>query len=186
MAGETQPAGFEAEALDHLPLLRRTALSLTPRRADADDLVQDAYVRALQASPRLRPDSNLRAWLLTILRNLARNHRRDTFRAQRHWEADSPTADAALAAAPAAAASPEQRLLNRSVAPQLQQALEALPKSLRDAVWLRDVDELSYQEMAHRLKIPIGTVMSRISRGRRQLHDRLALIQDVAAARRPR
>jgi len=186
VAGETQPAGFEAEALDHLPLLRRTALSLTARRADADDLVQDAYVRALQASPRLRPDSNLRAWLLTILRNLARNHRRDTFRAQRHWEADSPTADAALAAAPATAASPEQRLLNRSVAPQLQQALEALPKSLRDAVWLRDVDELSYQEMAHRLKIPIGTVMSRISRGRRQLHDRLALIQDVAAARRPR
>jgi RNA polymerase sigma-70 factor (ECF subfamily) len=59
------------------------------------------------------------------------------------------------------------------MAPGLQAALESLPKALRDAVWLRDVDELSYAEIAARLRIPIGTVMSRISRGRRLLHDRL-------------
>jgi RNA polymerase sigma-70 factor (ECF subfamily) len=64
-------------------------------------------------------------------------------------------------------------LLARTLAPGLQGALESLPKSLRDAVWLRDVDELSYAEIAKRLRIPIGTVMSRISRGRRLLHDRL-------------
>jgi RNA polymerase sigma-70 factor (ECF subfamily) len=185
MAQPARTTAFEAEALDHLPLLRRTARSLSGRGTDAEDLVQEAYVRALQASPRLRPDSNLRAWMLTILRNLARNQRRDSFRAQRHWESDPDAADAALADAPAATISPEQQLLNRSVAPQLRDALEALPKALRDAVWLRDVEDLTYQEMADRLRIPLGTVMSRISRGRRQLHDRLAAIHDPSA-RRPR
>lgn len=186
VADSTAAPGFESEALDQLPLLRRTALSLAGRKAEAEDLVQDAYVRALQASPRLRPDSNLRAWMLTILRNLARNQRRDTFRAQRHWETDADAAHTALAEAPAATVSPEQRLLNRTASPELQQALEAMPKSLRDAVWLRDVEELTYQEMADRLKIPLGTVMSRISRGRRQLHDRLSAFHNDPRAGRPR
>jgi RNA polymerase sigma-70 factor (ECF subfamily) len=77
----------------------------------------------------------------------------------------------------AAGNSPEEALLSRTMAPQLQQALESLPKALRDAVWLRDVEERSYAEIALHLRIPIGTVMSRISRGRRLLHDRLAAAQ---------
>ena len=66
-----------------------------------------------------------------------------------------------------------QALLSQAIAPQLQHALESMPKELRDAVWLRDVEEHSYAEIAQRLRIPAGTVMSRISRGRRLLHDRL-------------
>ena len=74
----------------------------------------------------------------------------------------------------ASEASPEQRLVNEGLAPPLQAALESMPKALRDAVWLRDVEDMSYADMARRLRVPIGTVMSRISRGRRLLHDRMA------------
>jgi RNA polymerase sigma-70 factor (ECF subfamily) len=166
---------FDSEAVGHLYHLRKASLGLTRNRADAEDLVQDAYVRALRASRRFEWGSDLRAWLLTILRNLARNHRRDQHRARVH--ANSEDADRASAAVAAPGDSPEEALLSRSMAPQLQRALESLPKALRDAVWLRDVEERSYAEIARHLRIPIGTVMSRISRGRRLLHDRLAAAQ---------
>jgi RNA polymerase sigma-70 factor (ECF subfamily) len=168
-------ATFDAEAVGHLYHLRKASLGLTRNRADAEDLVQDAYVRALRASTHFEWGSDLRAWLLTILRNLARNQRRDRHRARVH--ANSDDADRAAAAVAAAGNSPEESLLSRTMAPQLQQALESLPKALRDAVWLRDVEERSYAEIAQHLRIPIGTVMSRISRGRRLLHDRLAAAQ---------
>jgi RNA polymerase sigma-70 factor (ECF subfamily) len=170
---------FDREAVGHLPQLRRASLGLTRNRADAEDLVQDAYVRALGASKRFEWGSDLRAWLLTTLRNLARNHRRDQHRAKVH--ANSDDADRAAAGVAAPGDSPEDALLSRTLAPQLQAALESLPKALRDSVWLRDVEERSYAEIARHLRIPIGTVMSRISRGRRLLHDRLA-----AAQRAPR
>ena len=170
---------FDAEAVGHLYHLRRASLGLTRNQSDAEDLVQDAYVRALRASKRFEWGSDLRAWLLTILRNLARNRRRDQHRARVH--ANSDEADRAAAGIAAPGDSPEAELLSRTLAPQLQKALESLPKALRDTVWLRDVEERSYAEIAAHLRIPIGTVMSRISRGRRLLHDRLA-----AAQREPR
>jgi RNA polymerase sigma-70 factor (ECF subfamily) len=133
--------------------------------------VQDAYVRALTAAGRFEPGSNLKAWLLTIVRNLASNRQRDRRRAALHVVTDH---DGRLVEGAAATAeSPEQALLGRTMAPRLQAALESMPKTLRDAVWLRDVEELSYAEIAERLRIPLGTVMSRISRGRRLLHDLL-------------
>ena len=140
--------------------------------ADAEDLVQEAYVRALRASHSFTPGTNLRAWLLTILRNVARNRARDRQRAEVHVQ-PAGDHDQAIDQAVAPGASPEQALLSASVAPHLQAALESLPKSLRDTVWLRDVEEMSYADIARRLRIPLGTVMSRISRGRRLLHDRL-------------
>ncbi len=164
-------SAFEAEALGHLPQLRKVSFGLTRNRADAEDLVQDAYLRAMRASSRFQPGTNLKAWLLTILKNVTSNHRRGQRRATIHTDPDAP--EHIVARLPARELSPEQALLVRTMAPGLQAALESLPKSLRDAVWLRDVDELSYAEIAARLRIPIGTVMSRISRGRRLLHDRL-------------
>jgi RNA polymerase sigma-70 factor (ECF subfamily) len=166
---------FDREAVGHLYHLRKASFGLTKNRADAEDLVQDAYLRALRASKRFEWGSDLRAWLLTILRNLARNHRRDQHRARVHANSDDAERAAAGVAAPGE--SPEDALLSRTMAPQLQQALESLPKALRDAVWLRDVEERSYADIAKHLRIPIGTVMSRISRGRRLLHDRLAAAQ---------
>ena len=133
--------------------------------------MQDAYLHAFQASDRFTPGTNLRAWLRTILTNLAKNRRRDRGRSRIEtnekavaWAADSRGSEQA---------SPEQLLLREVVAPRLQTALESMPKALRDAVWLRDVEELSYADIARRLRVPLGTVMSRISRGRRLLHERL-------------
>ena len=144
---------------------------LTKNRADAEDLVQDAYLRAMRSSTRFQPGTNLKAWLITILKNVTSNHRRGQRRATVHTDPNVP--EHLVERQPARELTPEQALLVRTLAPGLRSALESLPKSLRDAVWLRDVDELSYAEIASRLRIPIGTVMSRISRGRRLLHDRL-------------
>jgi RNA polymerase sigma-70 factor (ECF subfamily) len=172
---DDRPA-FEAEALGHFGGLRKLSLRLTRNHADADDLVQDAYLRAFRASERFTPGTSLKAWLQTILRNAASNHRRDQYRARVRDEA-ALTANTQVSGD----ASPEQALLGQVIAPRLQSALESMPKDLRDAVWLRDVEELSYAEIAQRLRIPAGTVMSRISRGRRLLHDRLL---EFEAARR--
>ncbi len=167
---DSAEAAFGAEAATHLPQLRRAGIRLAGNQADADDLVQDAYLRALSAATRFRPGTNLGAWLFTILRNLSRNRQRDARRLRLHLEDGGGEW---IEQHPSRSASPEQLLLQQSVAPALQRALESMPKALRDAVWLRDVEGLTYAEMAARLRIPLGTVMSRISRGRRVLHDRL-------------
>jgi RNA polymerase sigma-70 factor (ECF subfamily) len=172
-----RPPAFDDEALDHFGALRTLSLRLSRNRTEADDLVQDAYLHALRASHRFTPGTNLKAWLRTILTNLARNRRRDRVRSrvQTNEEHVARAAESGVSEE----ASPEQRLLRAVVAPRLQTALESMPKTLRDAVWLRDVEELSYADMARRLRVPIGTVMSRISRGRRLLHERL-LARDAA------
>jgi len=169
-ATDRSPA-FDTEALDHLGTLRALSRRMTPNRTEADDLVQDAYLNAFRASHRFEPGTNLRAWLRTILTNLARNRRRDRVRSRVRINEDE-VARAADARA-SGQASPEQQLLSEAIGPSLRAALESMPKTLRDAVWLRDVEEMSYADMARRLRVPIGTVMSRISRGRRLLHDRM-------------
>lgn len=165
---------FDTEALDHLSTLRALSRRLIPNRPDADDLVQDAYLHALRSSDRFTPGTNLKAWLRTILTNLAKNHRRD--RGRSRVRASEEVIARAAHSHRSDQASPEQLLLHETVGPRLRTALESLPKTLRDAIWLRDVQELSYAEIAKRLRVPIGTVMSRISRGRRLLHDRLLAV----------
>ena len=170
-SGAVTPQGsFEDESLVHADALYRTALRLTRNPADADDLVQDTYLKAFRAAARFETGSNLRAWLFTILMNTWRNRLRDAGR--------DPVATASdlidRAEIPqAASASPEAQLLNSTLAPELRAALESLPETFREAVWLRDVEEFTYAEIAAMLEVPIGTVMSRISRGRRQLFERL-------------
>lgn len=170
-------ATFEEGALTYLDSLYRTALRLTRVPADAEDLVQDTYLKAFRAADRFTPGTNLRAWLFTILHNAARNRARD--RARDTVTVDSEVVDRA-ADAPAApdggtraVETPETILLRQTLAPDLQAAIDALPAAFRQAVWLRDVEEFSYAEIAEMLSIPVGTVMSRISRGRNALFERM-------------
>ena len=164
---------FEAEALASLDSLYRAALRLTRVPADAEDLVQDTYLKAFRAANRFEPGTNLRAWLFTILHNTARNRVRD--RARDTVAVDSEIVDQATDYEPATGQpeTPETMLLRATLAPELQAAIDALPDTFRQAVWLRDVEEFSYAEIADMLSIPIGTVMSRISRGRRALYQAL-------------
>jgi len=168
---------FEAEALASLDSVYRAALRLTRVPADAEDLVQDTYLKAFRAADRFEPGTNLRAWLFTILHNTARNLARD--RARDMVAVDSEFVDRAAdapspgGASAGAAETPETLLLRETLAPELQAAIDALPEAFRQAVWLRDVEEFSYAEIAEMLSIPIGTVMSRISRGRQMLFERL-------------
>jgi RNA polymerase sigma-70 factor, ECF subfamily len=164
---------FEAEALASLDSLYRTALRLTRVPADAEDLVQETYLKAFRAADSFKPGTNLRAWLFTILHNTARNRIRD--RARDTVSVDSEAVERLTEAPPPGRATetPESLLLRETLAPDLQAAIDALPEAFRQAVWLRDVEEFSYAEIADMLSIPIGTVMSRISRGRHLLFEQL-------------
>ena len=164
------PGGFAAEALSYIDALYGAALRLTRNPADAEDLVQETYLKAFRFAERFERGTNLRAWLFTILHNTQRNRRRDA--AHELAVSDSEVVDRA-AARPAEGATPEQVLLRATLDADLQAAVDALPVAFREAVWLRDVEELSYAEIARVLDVPLGTVMSRISRGRRLLYERL-------------
>ena len=167
-----QGSGFEREALASIDALYRTALRLTRRPADAEDLVQDTYLRAFRAADRFEPGTNLRAWLFTILHNAAKNRLRD--RARDTVMVDSEAVErAADSPDPREVETPETRLIKESLTPDLQAAVDGLPDAFRQAVWLRDVEEFSYAEIASIVSVPVGTVMSRISRGRRLLFERL-------------
>ena len=179
-ARSSRSASFEAEALTHLDGLYRAALRLTRVPADAEDLVQETYLKAFRASESFEPDTNLRAWLFTILHNTARNRARD--RARAHVTVDSEAVDRAADTRPGLSDTPEMLLLRDTLAPELQAAIDALPDAFRQAVWLRDVEEFSYAEIAAMLDIPLGTVMSRISRGRRMLFDRLKEHEGIAVS----
>jgi RNA polymerase sigma-70 factor (ECF subfamily) len=165
-SGEAPDTEFAQAALAHIDSLYGTALRLTRRPADAEDLVQDTYLKAFRSAHQFEAGTNLKAWLFTILHNTFRNDRRHHGR--NPVDVDSEVVEQAVSAGPGAQ-SPEQILSRATLDVDLQGALDALPEAFRQAVWLRDVEELSYAEMAQVLDVPIGTVMSRISRGRRAL-----------------
>jgi RNA polymerase sigma-70 factor, ECF subfamily len=169
------------EALTYLNNLYSLALKLTRNPATAEDLVQDTYLKAVRFAPSFRPGTNVKAWLFTILHNTFRNDIRGAVR--NPVEADSDVLEAAAPAAPDA--NPERQLLQSVMDADLQAALDALPLSYREAVWLRDVEECTYQEIADMVGIPLGTVMSRIARGRRLLHDHLVAVRQQAESARP-
>ena len=127
--------------------------------------MQDTYLKAFRAAHQFQPGTNLKAWLFTILHNTFRNDRRHDGR--NPVDVDSEAVERA-ADAPGVQ-SPEQILTHATLDADLRAALDELPDAFRQAVWLRDVEELTYAEMANVLNVPIGTVMSRISRGRRAL-----------------
>jgi RNA polymerase sigma-70 factor (ECF subfamily) len=177
---DSAETGFAADALTHLDSLYGAALRLTRNEADAQDLVQDTYVKAFRSARQFTPGTNLKAWLFTILHNTFRNRRRDI--ARDPVEVDSERIELAPPADPAATA--EEELVRAAMEPGLQEALDSLPDAFREAVWLRDVEEFPYAEIAEMVGVPLGTVMSRISRGRRMLYERLAAKKIEPAARK--
>jgi RNA polymerase sigma-70 factor, ECF subfamily len=169
------------DALALMNGLYGTAVRLTRNGDAARDLVQDTYLKAIRGRDRFEPGTNLKAWLYTILHNTWRNRRRDAARARVSF--DSATVDAVVEAGRGSvvdASTPESALLQSLHDADIKAAVDALPDAFRAAVWLRDVEDLSYQEIAAALDVPIGTVMSRISRGRKLLH--AALIDRAGGA----
>ncbi|MFM0200118.1 sigma-70 family RNA polymerase sigma factor [Paraburkholderia fungorum] len=149
---------FEAEVISWLPQLRRYARALTGDRAWADDLVQDTAERALARWAAFRPNSNLRAWLLTILRHLYI----DQLRGRREIAVDEDSAPWRNLEAP-------HGEVDGLMLRDLQRALYCLPVEQREVLLLICVEELSYQEASKALGVPIGTVMSRLSRAREHM-----------------
>lgn len=153
---------FEAEALPHLRSLYGTAYRMTRNAHDAEDLVQETFLRAYRAFDGFTPGTNIRAWLYTILHRARTDSFRKAGRSLKtvELEGDGPSVP------------PPQDAL-ASGGEDLARALDALPEVFRAAVVLRDVEDFSYEEIARILEVPIGTVMSRIHRGRAQLRELL-------------
>jgi RNA polymerase sigma-70 factor, ECF subfamily len=160
-------ARFEALVLPHLDAAYNLARWLTRNDHDASDVVQDAYLRAMRSFGGFRGDQ-ARPWLLAIVRNAAYTslaRRRD-----RHDESYEPELhDEAFATDPAGYGSPEGELSRQQDRNVVNEALARLPVELREALVLREMQELSYKEIASIQDIPVGTVMSRLSRGRQML-----------------
>jgi RNA polymerase sigma-70 factor (ECF subfamily) len=181
---------FETEALSFLDALYRTALRMTRSEAEAEDLVQETYIRAFRFREQFTPGTNLKAWLFRILTNTFINqYRRKAARPEttelddveesilyRHMRDVSPGSSSP---------DPEAELIDNTLSSEVKEALEALPEKFRTTLLL-DVEGFSYKEIAEMLEIPIGTVMSRLHRGRKFMQKRLydlARDRGIAAAR---
>lgn len=180
---------FETEALSFLDALYRTGLRMTRSEADAEDLVQETYIRAFRHRDQFTPGTNLKAWLFRILTNTFINSYRRRSSQPETTELDKveeTTLYRQMSQGPASSSSqPEREVVDNMVDSEVKEALEDLPEIFRSVVLL-DVEGFSYREIAEMLEIPIGTVMSRLHRARRSLQKRLydvARDRGIAAAK---
>jgi len=164
-----QSASFEELAMPLFDQLYNFAHWLTQNREESEDLVQETYAKALRGFSSFQLGTNFRAWMYRILRNTFLTSRTG-LRATSTVPLDSDDDGAELAIE---ADTPETILMSRSNSQQLQNAIENLPLHYREILLLCEVEEMSYQEIAETLSIPIGTVMSRLSRARKTLRDEL-------------
>ena len=171
-------ATFADQAMDLMPSLYAAALRMTRNPADAEDLVQETYLRAYRGFGGFQEGTNIKAWLYRILTNTYIN----TYRAKKRRPDETDLDDVedfylyrrlgGLEEA-RASRSAEDELLDRFTDTEVKEAIESLPDNFRLAVLLADVEGFSYKEIADILEIPIGTVMSRLHRGRKALQKRL-------------
>jgi len=176
---DTSKELFEQEALKYLDELFASAMRMTRQKEAAEDLISEVYAKAWKSFGQFEPGTNLRAWLYKILTNTYINHYRHKQRQPLMVELDRPEGpdqgsggdlyDKILGASKSPFENPDQVLANRILDQDLKQAIESLPDEFRLAVLLSDVQNFSYQEIADILDVPIGTVRSRLWRGRRLL-----------------
>ena len=182
-AVEAQQAGasaamIEEEALQHVDALYRTALRMTRNPQDAEDLVQETYFRAFRSAHQFQPGTNLRAWLFKILTNSFINQYRRRARNPQSTSLDdveefylyNHLVDSGVQPE---SPNPEATVIDQFAEADVIQALEQLPMEFRQVVLLADVEGFSYKEIADIVGIPVGTVMSRLHRGRRRLQKEL-------------
>lgn len=163
--GQTTFDDFESAALPHINDLFRTARRVIGSQTEAEDVVQETFLQAWKSFHRFEPGTNCRAWLFKILFHVVSHHRRKLFRL--------PIADVAeetLAESAVYTPAPNQHLADE----EILAAFDKLPQLYRAVVMLADVQEFSYKEIAATLDIPLGTVMSRLNRGRKILRQTLS------------
>jgi RNA polymerase sigma-70 factor (ECF subfamily) len=166
---DPQVADFEKEALPHLNDLFRTARSTVRNHADAEDVVADAYVAALKSFHRFTPGTNCRAWLFSVLFHTISHHRRKWFNTRLVFSEPDQLERISPSPTPIDEELKDEEILA---------AFRKIPRQFADVVMLADVQDFSYKEIQEILNIPIGTVMSRLSRGRQLL--RVHLVERAA------
>jgi RNA polymerase sigma-70 factor (ECF subfamily) len=176
---DDQPlAGFEDLAMPLFDSLYNFARWLAHNSSDAEDLVQETYLKALRGFASFEPGTNFRAWIFQILRNTflsscSRLERRMTVALDSEDEGPELAVDMET---------PETILMNRSNAQLVQRAIGDLPVHYREALLLCEVEEMSYQEIAEILSVPIGTVMSRLARARKAVRETVQTNVRVSSA----
>jgi RNA polymerase sigma-70 factor (ECF subfamily) len=178
MSDGNSHVSFSQAALQYLDALYGYAMILTRNQAEADDLVQETYLRAVPAFGRLLPDSNLKGWMFAIMRNAWLNQVRrsrnsphfvelDAEEDYSHWVGRIPNDPYAL-------------FLKKRECEEVQAAVEGLPRAFREIIVLREIEGFSYQQIADILGCPAGTVMSRLGRAREKLRSVLVELQTIA------
>jgi len=164
-ARKIETGEFEAAAIPHLNDLFRTAVHLVRDRTEAQDLIQNTYLQAWKSFHRFELGTNCRAWLFKILFNEIRHYRRRWSTNKTVQEGEQPFEETLAYEPPIAEEIKDEDVLK---------ALDEIPSEFREVVLLADVHEFAYKEIADTLNVPVGTVMSRLSRGRKHLRVKLA------------
>jgi RNA polymerase sigma-70 factor (ECF subfamily) len=169
-------AEFTKDAMQYAPQLYSAALRMTRNSSDAEDLVQETYLRAYRSYDRFEAGTNLRAWLFRIMTNQYIN----SYRARQRRPIETDVEDVEdlylyhrIGGLGAASRSAEDTLFDMFTDDEVKTALEELPETFRIPVLLADVEGFSYKEIAEMIDVPIGTVMSRLHRGRKAMHKKL-------------
>ncbi|MFQ5666063.1 MAG: sigma-70 family RNA polymerase sigma factor [Candidatus Binatia bacterium] len=165
---------FARMALPHMDRIYTTGLYLTRNREEAEELLQETFLRAYRFWHQFTPGTNCKAWLMKILHNTFKNRYRERCREQLMVEFDEALYDQYTAVAPRPLQdNPEDIVFSQLLDSEVEAALKSLPVEFLEVVLLVDVHELTYEEAASTVECPIGTVRSRLSRGRRLLHEAL-------------